>query len=133
MTALAPNGRPLAEVYRDAAGIVRRGWSRSDYATTKKGKVVQLAAGECFCASGALAVAGGARPHPFGHGPHDDDEANLLGPLADSLAGDGLTEGHDRCDRFAEVAWWNERASSAKEVAERLERVACELEKGGAP
>lgn len=128
-TKLAPNGRPLAEVYREAARIVRNGWSRYDYATTRNGAFVkELARGECFCASGALAVAGGARQHPIGAGPHEDDEADLLGPLVRSLAEDDFAEDGDPCDRHADVASWNKYARSADDVAERLDRVASEIE-----
>lgn len=68
---------PKPEHYREAARLVRAGWSRRAYATNRAGKTVRsMSNGECFCASGALAVTGGARPHPHGYGPHDDDEGD---------------------------------------------------------
>lgn len=150
--ALAPNGRPLAEVYRAAAARVRRGWSRGVYARDADGKpVLNVVDGAAkYCALGALYTEG------VGDGsgaPTSPEEKAVARPLLVALARAGGVEVFDddanlvdrdevneaMIARFVDldparvIGPWNDaKGRTKREVAAWLDRVAGELEKGGA-
>lgn len=152
MTALAPNGRPLAEVYRAAAARVRRGWSRGVYARDEAGKPVLNVvdgAASYYCVLGALYVEGindgsGAPTSPeekavarpllvalarAGMVTVFDDGANLIGPADVEWA---IRAGALDPDPAKVVGPWNDaKGRTKRNVAAWLDRVAAILEKGG--
>lgn len=118
---LAPNGRPLAEVYRAAAARVRRGWCREDYAQNEHGLAVDPneAHATKWCGMGAICAEAGVEGEP-----DDDTFWALTRPLVTHLErryGDG------------DPNEWNDAdGQTAESVAADLDRVAADLEKGGA-
>ncbi len=151
---IAPNGRPLAEVYRSAADRVRRAWFQGAFAATEDGREVSWDAPDAhaFCALGALFVE--ARPDST------HEQVALVRPLLTALVvaqevkiydenederrpfapGDDLEACVDELDPEDTIGLWNDAderktgMQTSGHVAGWLERVAASLEaEAGAP
>ncbi len=121
MTALAPNGRPLAEVYRAAAGLVRAGWHRLRLISAGP-------TGPCYCAAGAVLAAAG---FDLGRNVPTKTVDEFLLPLAKSCWKE--MRATPWATPWLVTVLWNDLAGqTADNVADRLDRVAADLEKGGA-
>jgi hypothetical protein len=148
VTALAPSGRSLAEVYRAAAKRVRRGWSRGAYARDEAGKeVLDVVDGAAsYCALGALYVEG---INDGSGAPTSPEEKTVARPLLAALARAGKVDVFDESanpigpdaiaagdvdpDPVKVISPWNDaKGRTKRDVAAWLDRVAGELEKGGA-
>lgn len=118
MSALAPNGRPLAEVYHAAAGLVRIGWCRGDYAQTlfNEGVYPDDDRAIRFCGMGAVFRAAGVEDDPG-----DEDFWTLSRPLVAYLK---RRYGIDCPDD-----WNDAEGQTADRIAADLDRVASELER----
>lgn len=122
---------PKPEHYREAARIVRAGWTADSYAEVESGCSASIAEGRRFCANGALAKAANARLICDGTMPHGDDAHALAAPLVASLRKAGIKLAYDDgMGADDDINEWNNEAESAEHVAAALERCAGELERG---
>ncbi len=131
---LAPNGRPLAEVYRSAAARVRRGWCQGTAAANADGRPVALVSADVtclFCAMGALCLEG-APPSAAASDVFTPAEEALAEPLAVALFRAGEVPSSGGADSVVE---WNDHTEQTSgHVARWFERVAASLEaEAGAP